>query len=85
MMEMVSPKYTDYLYRKASMNHVPLSGTFELTPRCNMDCKMCYIRKSSEEVNKYGGEKSAEQWIELGKICRDKGMIFLLLQEESRF
>lgn len=79
MMEMVSPKYTDYLYRKASMNHVPLSGTFELTPRCNMDCKMCYIRKSSEEVNKYGGEKSAEQWIELGKICRDKGMIFLLL------
>ena len=22
---------------------VPYSGSFELTPLCNLDCKMCYV------------------------------------------
>ena len=39
-----------YLYQKAAHNKVPLSGTFELTPRCNMNCRMCYIRMSEAEM-----------------------------------
>ena len=45
----VMPPITEYLYRKASAAGVPLSGTFELTPVCNMDCKMCYVRLSHRE------------------------------------
>lgn len=29
---------------RAAAMHVPLAGTFELIPVCNMDCRMCYIR-----------------------------------------
>lgn len=56
-----------YLYQKAAHNKVPLSGTFELTPRCNMNCRMCYIRMSEAEMRARGREYTAEEWIEMGK------------------
>ena len=74
-----TPLMVKYLQNKASRSHIPLSGTFELTPCCNMDCRMCYVRKTRQEVDALGGEISPKQWIEMGKICRDNGMLFLLL------
>ena len=44
----VVPAATEYLYRKATAAGIPLSGTFELTPVCNVDCKMCYVRLSRQ-------------------------------------
>ena len=43
---------TEYLYTKASKLRIPLSGTFELSPVCNFSCRMCYVRKSREEVQR---------------------------------
>ena len=40
----VEPQITGYLHEKAARLGVPLSGSFELTPCCNMACKMCYVR-----------------------------------------
>lgn len=34
------------LFASAEKTGAPVSGTFELTPRCNLNCKMCYIHKS---------------------------------------
>lgn len=68
-----------YLMQKAARNRIPLSGTFELTPRCNMNCKMCYIRMSWEEMQARGREFTAKEWIELGKKCVEQGMLLLLL------
>ena len=68
-----------YFYQKAAVTRSPLSGNFELTPRCNMDCKMCYIRMSPEEMISRGRERTAEEWIDLGKACAERGMLFLLL------
>ncbi len=54
-----------YLYQKAAHNKVPLSGTFELTPRCNMNCRMCYIRMSEAEMRARGREiqqKNGLRW-----------------------
>ena len=45
----VAPAATEYLYRKAAAAGVPLSGTFELTPCCNMACKMCYVRMTKAQ------------------------------------
>lgn len=67
------------LLAKAARGKIPLSGTFELTPRCNMNCKMCYIRMSEEEMLARGREIPAQEWIHLGEVCRDAGMLFLLL------
>lgn len=32
-----------FLEAKARERGIPVHGTFELTPLCNLDCKMCYI------------------------------------------
>lgn len=69
----------NHLYTKAAQKHVPISGTFELLPVCNLDCKMCYVRKSMSEVKRQGGLRSAEEWVALGRRAADEGMLFLLL------
>lgn len=68
-----------FLMQKSAKNNVPVSGTFELTPLCNFNCKMCYIRMSREEMEKRGRLRTAKEWIELGRECADAGMLFLLL------
>lgn len=68
-----------YLMQKAARNRVPLSGSFELTPRCNMNCRMCYIRMSEEEMRTRGREYTAKEWIAVGQECVKQGMLMLLL------
>lgn len=67
------------LMGKAAKTRTPLSGVFELTPRCNMNCKMCYIRMTDAEMKSIGRERTAEEWIDFGKSCAEAGMVFLLL------
>lgn len=67
------------LCARAAQQRVPISGAFELTPRCNFRCKMCYIRQTPEQMAAVGRERTARQWLELGRQARDAGMIFLLL------
>lgn len=76
---MENPQIRKYLYSKAAHNHVPISGTFELTPCCNMNCKMCYIRMSKKEQESVDRLRTAGEWLEMGRVCRDEGMLFLLL------
>ncbi|MBR4435921.1 MAG: radical SAM protein [Clostridia bacterium] len=73
------PKLVTYLFTKAGVRKVPLSGTFELTPRCNFNCKMCYVHLSKEEQEARGRELTAAEWIALGEECSKQGMLFLLL------
>ena len=35
---------------KCAAAGVPVSGTFELTPRCNLRCRMCYVRMTPEQM-----------------------------------
>lgn len=74
------PQITEYLYRKACLKNIPLSGTFELTPRCNLNCKMCYVRMTKQEIENSGyKEKTLDEWLELAKQCKEEGMLFLLI------
>lgn len=36
------PRLSAYLHARACRAGTPLAGNFELTARCNFDCKMCY-------------------------------------------
>ena len=67
------------LCRRCADLGIPVSGIFELTPRCNLKCKMCYVRLTPEEMKPIGRELTAEEWISFGKECRDAGMVFLLI------
>lgn len=75
----VVPAVTEYLYRKATAAGVPLSGSFELTPVCNMDCKMCYVRLSRQTQEQIAPLADARKWLQLGKAAKDAGMLYLLL------
>lgn len=71
---------TQKLLNKASYINIPMSGTFELTPMCNFSCKMCYVRKTAEEVRCHPRKMmTLEEWIQLAKEARDAGMLYLLL------
>lgn len=71
---------TQYMFTKASAARIPLSGTFELSPICNFNCRMCYVRKTAKEVAE--SERplmTCDQWIELAQELRKEGMLYLLL------
>lgn len=71
---------TDYLYAKASRAHIPLNGTFELSPVCNFNCRMCYVRQTTEEVaHSPRPILELDDWRRLAREARDSGMLELLL------
>jgi len=70
---------TEYLHRKAVARGIPLSGTFELTPCCNMACRMCYVRKTKEEQEAIAPLKSAADWLNLAREGKKHGLLYLLL------
>lgn len=75
----VMPVVTEYLFRKATMAGVPLSGTFELTPVCNMNCRMCYVRMSKAQQEAVRPLRSGREWLELAEQARQQGMLYLLV------
>lgn len=68
-----------HLSARAALRRVPLNGAFELTPRCNFRCKMCYVRMTPEQMAPIGRERTAAEWLALGRQARDAGLVFLLL------
>ncbi len=64
---------------RASMNKVPVNGSIELLPLCNMNCDMCYVRLSREEMEKKGRLRSAAEWLEVARQMQGAGVLFLLL------
>lgn len=75
----VEPPILEYLHAKAARLRIPLSGTFELTPCCNMSCKMCYVRMTGAEQRAIAPLRTADEWIALGKEAKEQGLLYLLL------
>lgn len=58
----------------------PVNGTFELTGRCNLGCKMCLVRVDAARIAALGlRERTAEEWIHMAEQARDAGTLGLLL------
>ena len=59
---------------------LPINGTFELTGRCNLNCKMCLVRVDHKRIQELGyRERTAEEWIDMAKQAADAGTLGLLL------
>ncbi len=67
------------LFAKADKDSIPLSGAFELTSRCPLDCKMCYIHRKENDCKAIKQEKSTEWWLNLAEEAKNAGMFMLLL------
>lgn len=71
--------YMGNLYQWAKSNCVPLSGTFELTPFCNFQCVMCYVRLTKEQAQQQGEMLRGEDWISIARQAKEMGMLNLCL------
>ena len=78
-MEISYDAFISRLFAKATESGTPLSGTFELTPRCTLDCKMCYIHNKANDHAVIEKEKPTEWWLDLANKAQKEGMLLLLL------
>lgn len=67
------------LLDQAKRTRTPANGSIELLPLCNMNCDMCYVRLSREEMEKLGRLRTADEWLEIGRQMKEAGVLFLLL------
>ena len=67
------------LFAKAARNRIPLYGVLELLPLCNLNCDMCYVHLSKQEMQSQGGLRSVDEWISFAHQMKDAGTLFLLL------
>lgn len=67
------------LLEQAKRTRTPVNGSIELLPLCNMNCDMCYVRLSREEMEKQGRLRTADEWLEIGRQIKESGVLFLLL------
>ena len=66
--------YNEFFSFHTRKKGLPYHGAFELTPLCNLNCRMCYVRLSPEQM----GERSllpAETWIRLIDQAAAAGMM----------
>lgn len=68
--------YSTYLTNMAERKRIPLSGTFELLPYCNMNCRMCYIVHNRKDFKVL---KDIEFWDALLDQSIDSGMLYCLI------
>ena len=68
-----------YLSMKARYADVPISGAFELTPLCNLDCKMCYVHLTHNQIRKDERLLSVAEWKSIIKQAVDAGMMYATL------
>ncbi|HAK17380.1 MAG TPA: hypothetical protein DCM43_00715 [Lachnospiraceae bacterium] len=58
----------------------PINGTFELTVRCNLHCKMCLFRHDDRENPELmAKELTAAQWIDMAGQAAKAGTLSLLI------
>jgi radical SAM protein with 4Fe4S-binding SPASM domain len=67
------------LVTRAAERRQPAVGTFELTNRCNLSCRMCYIRHSAGHGEQKKKELPPSAWLSLARQAAESGMVFLLL------
>ena len=66
--------YNEYFSFQTRKKAVPYHGMFELTPLCNLNCKMCYVHLLPEQM----GERSllpSGTWIDLIDRAAEAGMM----------
>ena len=66
------------LVNAAKAKRIPILGHFELTARCNLDCKMCYVHTQNNELA-LKNELSTEQWIRIFDEAYEAGMLYATL------
>jgi radical SAM protein with 4Fe4S-binding SPASM domain len=70
---------TNRMREIATQRKVPLIGALELTVRCNLSCRMCFVRREGTDPAVVKGELDAAAWLAVARQAFDEGTLFLLL------
>lgn len=71
-------QWKKHIVQSAKRTKTPIFGQFELTPRCNLDCKMCYIHNESSNSLREK-ELSTETWKRIFDEAYEMGLMFATL------
>lgn len=72
-------RFTKQLEDNAFLEGIPFKCVFELTARCNFNCKMCYIHMNDAQIKARGAELTNAQWLRIAEEARDAGALYLNL------
>ena len=72
-------EYREYLKKESQSRRIPQSATFELTPLCNFNCRMCYVHLQPEQMESIGSMRTAEEWVSLAEKMKEEGVLYILL------
>lgn len=72
-------KLFSQLLANAQEKRLPFSLSFELTARCNQQCKMCYVCLPPNDQQAKSRELSAAQWLRLAEEARNAGLLIVTL------
>lgn len=65
------------LWKNAFSNEIPISNLFELTPLCNLDCRMCYVHLQDPSLK--DRMLNGNQWIRIMDEAISLGMMSAIL------
>lgn len=71
--------FKEKLSERAGEKGIAASGVFELTARCTLRCKMCYVSGLLSDDEAVAKERTGNEWIALAREARDAGMLYVLL------
>lgn len=69
------------IHKKAYDEGTPIQATFELTPRCGFNCRMCYVHLLPGQIPHVGDgrELTGDEWLELGRQAAEMGVLSLCI------
>jgi MoaA/NifB/PqqE/SkfB family radical SAM enzyme len=77
--ELRTQDYFSALNDKATKFRIPLSGSIELTERCNLNCKHCYINLPANDCRAQKAELKTEEVFRILDEIAEAGCLLLLL------
>ena len=69
-------EFERFMNLQARMRGQIFTGSFELTPLCNFDCKMCYVHLTKHQMESEGAVLPTEQWLDIMRQAVDAGMMY---------
>ena len=72
-------KFREKMSIQAGEKGIAISGVFELTARCSLQCKMCYVCRPAKDDEAMAKERTCSDWVNLAREARDAGMLYVLL------
>lgn len=76
---MQNVSFMKFVLDKACRKRIPVSGTLELTARCNLACKMCYIHEKENDPLVIQKERPTEFWLDFIEQAKQAGTLTMLI------